>query len=46
MVLDRPWGLKQWAHEYSHTIPERYILMAEPDHIILRPIPLLATDTR
>lgn len=37
VVLNRPYALVQWIE--AAQIPERYVLMAEPDHIYLRPIP-------
>lgn len=46
VVLDRPYGLLQWVREYVDKIPERYILMSEPDHIFFLPPPLWATPTR
>eukprot|EP00798_Chlamydomonas_sp_ICE-L_P012386 gene12386-15579_t len=36
---DRPWGFKQWVKIAN--IPEKYVFMSEPDHIMLRPIPNL-----
>lgn len=41
IVLNRPWAFVQWLKQ-AH-IEEEYILMAEPDHIIVKPIPNLAT---
>ncbi|XP_010525938.1 PREDICTED: uncharacterized protein LOC104803643 [Tarenaya hassleriana] len=40
VVLNRPWAFVQWLRQ-AH-IQEDYILMAEPDHIIVKPIPNLA----
>ncbi|XP_009140634.1 hydroxyproline O-arabinosyltransferase 2 [Brassica rapa] len=40
VVLNRPWAFVQWLQQ-AH-IEEDYILMAEPDHIIVKPIPNLA----
>uniref|UniRef100_A0A2P2QQU2 Uncharacterized protein MANES_04G158600 n=1 Tax=Rhizophora mucronata TaxID=61149 RepID=A0A2P2QQU2_RHIMU len=40
IVLNRPWAFVQWLEKA--TIEEEYILMAEPDHIFLRPLPNLA----
>ena len=39
-VLNRPYALLQWIERAD--IPERYILMSEPDHLLLRPLPNLA----
>lgn len=39
IVLNRPWAFVQWLEQA--TIEEEYILMAEPDHIFLRPLPNL-----
>ncbi|PKI57767.1 hypothetical protein CRG98_021834, partial [Punica granatum] len=44
IVLNRPWAFVQWLE--SATIEEEYILMAEPDHIFVRPLPNLAHETR
>ncbi|OIV99062.1 hypothetical protein TanjilG_32321 [Lupinus angustifolius] len=40
VVLNRPWAFIQWLEKA--TIEEEYVLMAEPDHIFLRPLPNLA----
>ncbi|KAK4285346.1 hypothetical protein QN277_002054 [Acacia crassicarpa] len=40
IVLHRPWAFVQWLQQA--TIEEEYILMAEPDHIFLTPLPNLA----
>ena len=37
--LNRPYAFLQWLDKVS--IPERYIMMAEPDHLFLRPMPNL-----
>ncbi|XP_002991378.2 hydroxyproline O-arabinosyltransferase 1 isoform X1 [Selaginella moellendorffii] len=42
VVLNRPWAFVQWLQKAN--IEEEYIFMAEPDHVILRPIPNLAID--
>ncbi|PIN21979.1 hypothetical protein CDL12_05314 [Handroanthus impetiginosus] len=42
VVLNRPWAFIQWLE--MATIEEEYILMAEPDHIFLKPLPNLAYD--
>lgn len=39
VVLNRPWAVVQWLREVK--IPERYVLMSEPDHIWLKPMPNL-----
>lgn len=41
VVLNRPWAFVQWLQ--NSTIEEDYIMMAEPDHIITKPLPNLAT---
>ncbi|BBN67539.1 hypothetical protein Prudu_107S001200, partial [Prunus dulcis] len=40
IVLNRPWAFVQWLEKA--TIEEEYILMAEPDHIFVNPLPNLA----
>ncbi|KAJ9685345.1 hypothetical protein PVL29_017393 [Vitis rotundifolia] len=40
IVLNRPWAFVQWLEKA--TIEEEYILMAEPDHIFIKPLPNLA----
>ncbi|XP_076949149.1 hydroxyproline O-arabinosyltransferase RDN2-like [Bidens hawaiensis] len=40
IVLNRPWAFVQWLKRA--TIEEEYILMAEPDHIYVNPLPNLA----
>ncbi|KAE8037252.1 hypothetical protein FH972_009854 [Carpinus fangiana] len=40
VVLNRPWAFVQWLEKA--TIEEEYILMAEPDHIFVKPLPNLA----
>eukprot|EP00257_Ricinus_communis_P013351 XP_015570769.1 hydroxyproline O-arabinosyltransferase 3 isoform X2 [Ricinus communis] len=40
IVLNRPWAFVQWLKKA--TIEEEYILMAEPDHIFINPLPNLA----
>ncbi|KAK7245571.1 hypothetical protein RIF29_40418 [Crotalaria pallida] len=40
IVLNRPWAFVQWLEKT--TIEEEYVLMAEPDHIFVRPLPNLA----
>ncbi|CAL9109011.1 unnamed protein product [Musa acuminata var. zebrina] len=42
VVLNRPWAFVQWLEKA--TIEEEYILMAEPDHVFVRPLPNLARD--
>ncbi|KAF5733640.1 hypothetical protein HS088_TW16G00080 [Tripterygium wilfordii] len=39
VVLNRPWAFVQWLQKA--TIEEEYILMAEPDHIFVAPLPNL-----
>ncbi|KAK4770591.1 hypothetical protein SAY87_031123 [Trapa incisa] len=40
IVLNRPWAFVQWLKKAA--IEEEYVLMAEPDHIFVRPLPNLA----
>ncbi|XP_051123472.1 hydroxyproline O-arabinosyltransferase RDN2-like isoform X2 [Andrographis paniculata] len=40
VVLHRPWAFVQWLEKAK--IEEEYILMAEPDHIFLKPLPNLS----
>eukprot|EP00245_Coleochaete_scutata_P012491 TRINITY_DN4847_c1_g1_i2.p1 TRINITY_DN4847_c1_g1~~TRINITY_DN4847_c1_g1_i2.p1 ORF type:complete len:386 (+),score=70.76 TRINITY_DN4847_c1_g1_i2:165-1322(+) len=42
VVLNRPWAFVQWLSLAD--IDEEYIFMAEPDHIIVKPIANLATE--
>ncbi|PIM98137.1 hypothetical protein CDL12_29385 [Handroanthus impetiginosus] len=42
VVLNRPWAFVQWLKK--STIEEEYILMAEPDHIFLKPLPNLGHE--
>lgn len=42
--MHRPWAFTQWLARMH--VPEQYILMTEPDHILVSPPPLLATPTR
>jgi len=39
VVLNRPWAVVQWLRIAN--IPERYVLMSEPDHLWLKPMPNL-----
>eukprot|EP00873_Tetraselmis_striata_P010022 jgi/Tetstr1/430286/TSEL_020113.t1 len=43
-VLNRPFAFKQWLSNLS--IAEDYILMAEPDHLMIKPPPNWATEER
>lgn len=40
VVLNRPWAFVQWLQEAK--IKEEYVLMAEPDHVFVKPMPNLA----
>ena len=40
VVLNRPYAFQQWAHQALPGLEEDYVLMAEPDHIFLKPLPL------
>ncbi|KAL8028686.1 hypothetical protein ABFS82_14G174200 [Erythranthe guttata] len=42
VVLNRPWAFVQWLEKAK--IEEEYILMAEPDHIFIHPLPNLAFE--
>lgn len=42
IVLNRPWAFVQWLQKAN--IQEDYILMAEPDHLIVKPIPNLSKE--
>eukprot|EP00249_Psilotum_nudum_P015822 c25537_g1_i1 orf=353-1378(+) len=42
IVLNRPWAFVQWLQKAN--IEEEYILMAEPDHVLVKPLPNLATE--
>ncbi|KAI3984195.1 hypothetical protein MKX01_011149 [Papaver californicum] len=42
IVLNRPWAFVQWLEKAN--IPEEYVLMAEPDHIFVKPLPNLASE--
>ncbi|MCO5605085.1 hypothetical protein L7F22_059263 [Adiantum nelumboides] len=42
VVLNRPWAFVQWLQ--NATFEEEYVMMAEPDHIFVRPLPNLATE--
>eukprot|EP00798_Chlamydomonas_sp_ICE-L_P030518 gene30518-35546_t len=44
VVLNRPYAFVQWAEKAK--IPERFVLMAEPDHIMLRPLPNFMSGNR
>ena len=37
VVLNRPYAFQQWAHQALPGLEEDYVLMAEPDHIFLKP---------
>lgn len=36
VVLNRPYAFLQWVQKA--TIPERYVLMSEPDHVWIKPL--------
>ncbi len=42
VVLNRPYAFVQWLQ--TAVFPERYVLMSEPDHLWLRPMPNLMID--
>ncbi|CAO2837381.1 unnamed protein product [Amaranthus hypochondriacus] len=39
VVLNRPWAFVQWLE--NATIEEDYVLMGEPDHLLMKPLPNL-----
>jgi len=39
IVLNRPYGILQWIDQEMHKIPEKYVLISEPDHLYIRPLP-------
>lgn len=39
-MLNRPWAFVQWLQKAE--IEEEYVLMAEPDHLFVKPMPNLA----
>lgn len=43
VVLNRPWAFVQWLEKAK--IEEDYILMAEPDHVFVNPLPNLSRDS-
>ncbi|CAK9218283.1 unnamed protein product [Sphagnum jensenii] len=42
VVLNRPWAFVQWLRKAN--IEEDYIMMAEPDHVFIKPLPNLASE--
>lgn len=42
VVLNRPYAFVQWVKQQK--IPEKYVLMSEPDHIMIRPLPNFMTS--
>ncbi|KAK9797809.1 hypothetical protein WJX73_009693 [Symbiochloris irregularis] len=46
VVLNRPYAFLQWSQKYLKDLEEDYVLMSEPDHIFLQPMPLWATPTK
>lgn len=46
VVLNRPYGFLQWVRRHLPHITEAYVLMIEPDYILVRPPPLFATPTQ
>ncbi len=43
-MLNRPYALLQWVQQAN--ISEKYVLMSEPDHIWLKPMPNLMRGQR
>lgn len=46
VVLNRPYAFRQWVDKHLDKIPEKYVLMAEPDHLFIKPPPLLASPNK
>jgi hypothetical protein len=46
VVLHRPYAFKQWLDRFADSVEEEYVLMSEPDHLHVAPMPLLATPTK
>ncbi|KAL6775905.1 hypothetical protein ACKKBG_A18980 [Auxenochlorella protothecoides x Auxenochlorella symbiontica] len=44
LALNRPYAFMQWSKQA--VIPEKYVLMMEPDHIWVRPMPNLMKNDR
>ncbi len=44
--LNRPHAILQWVKEYMPRIKEHFVLLAEPDHLLIRAPPLWATYSR
>jgi hydroxyproline O-arabinosyltransferase len=44
IVLNRPWAFVQWVRDAK--IKEKYVLMSEPDHVWLKPMPNLMVGQR
>ena len=44
IVLNRPYAFVEWVKKAQ--IPEKYVLMAEPDHVMIRPLPNFMTSER
>ncbi len=47
VVMNRPYGLLQLVESaaFQERVPEAYMLLLEPDHLMLRPLPNEATPT-
>lgn len=45
-MLNRPHAIFQWVKEYMPSIKEHFVLLAEPDHLLIRAPPLWATYNR
>ena len=41
VVLSRPYAFQQWVEKYASQVEEEYVLMSEPDHLFMRPLPNL-----
>jgi len=44
VVLHRPFAFQQWLNLFADKIPEKFVLMSEPDHLFIKPPPLVATQ--
>ena len=47
IVMNRPYGIRQYvAHEAFANITEEYLFLVETDHLLLRPLPNVASETQ
>ena len=46
IVMNRPWGVRQFTTLAAYAnISEQYIMLAETDHLLLQPLPNMATES-